>query len=66
VQGDRGHDANHGSAILPAALRWLWRDWQAPIVPSTGKHGAERHFATEMLQPGAAWEVVSKGYGSIG
>ena len=66
VQGDRGHDANHGSAILPAALRWLWRDWQAPIGPSTGKHGAERHFATEILQPGAAWEVVAKGYGSIG
>ena len=66
VQGDRGHDANHGSAILPAALRWLWRDWPAPIVPSTGKRGAERHFATEIPQPGAAWEVVSKGYASIG
>ena len=66
VQGDRGHDANQGSAILPAALRWLWRDWQAPIAPSTGKHGAERHFATEVLQPGAGWEAVSKGYGSIG
>ena len=26
VVGDGGHDANHGGAILPDALRWLWRD----------------------------------------
>jgi enterochelin esterase family protein len=25
VLGDGGHDANHGAAILPDALRWLWR-----------------------------------------
>jgi sugar lactone lactonase YvrE/enterochelin esterase-like enzyme len=66
VQGDRGHDANHGSAILPSALRWLWRDWPAPIVASTGKRGAERHFATDVLEPDAGWEAVTKGYGSIG
>jgi enterochelin esterase-like enzyme len=25
VLGDGGHDANHGGAILPDGLRWLWR-----------------------------------------
>jgi enterochelin esterase family protein len=25
VLGDGGHSANHGGAILPDALRWLWR-----------------------------------------
>ena len=25
VLGDGGHDANHGGAILPDALRWLWQ-----------------------------------------
>jgi hypothetical protein len=25
VLGDGGHDANHGGAIFPDALRWLWR-----------------------------------------
>jgi enterochelin esterase family protein len=25
VLGDGGHDPNHGAAILPDALRWLWR-----------------------------------------
>ena len=26
VLGDAGHDGNHGSVLLPDALRWLWRD----------------------------------------
>jgi enterochelin esterase family protein len=25
VLGDGGHSMNHGGAILPDALRWLWR-----------------------------------------
>ena len=32
VLGDGGHDPNHGGAILPDALRWLWRPW--PPRPS--------------------------------
>jgi len=28
VFGDGGHNAKHGGAILPDALRWLWRDYQ--------------------------------------
>jgi len=28
VFGDGGHTAKHGAAILPDALRWLWRDYQ--------------------------------------
>ena len=27
VLGEGGHNSNHGSAILPDALRWLWRDY---------------------------------------
>jgi enterochelin esterase family protein len=26
VVGDGGHSPNHAGAILPDALRWLWRD----------------------------------------
>ena len=25
VFGDGGHNGNHGGAILPESLRWLWR-----------------------------------------
>ena len=62
VTGDQGHNAVHGSAILPDALRWLWRDWTRPIVASTGAKGAERHFVTEVLDPAHGWELVSEGY----
>ena len=27
VVGTEGHNGKHGSAILPDALRWLWRDY---------------------------------------
>ena len=29
VFGTDGHDDKHGGAILPDALRWLWRDYKA-------------------------------------
>ena len=28
VMGDGAHNGNHGGAILPDTLRWLWRDWK--------------------------------------
>lgn len=28
VYGDGAHNSKHGGAILPDALRWLWRDWK--------------------------------------
>jgi hypothetical protein len=30
VLGDGGHDTNHAGAILPDALRWLWRSADGP------------------------------------
>jgi gluconolactonase len=66
VPGDRGHDTIQGSAILPDALRWLWRDWKEPIGASKGRPGAERHYATEILEPGVGWELVSRRPGATG
>jgi hypothetical protein len=34
VWGDGAHNGKHGGAILPDALRWLWRDYPAPIRPA--------------------------------
>ena len=43
VIGTEAHNSKHGSAILPDALRWLWRDYPAPIAkPTVGP----RHFLT--------------------
>jgi enterochelin esterase family protein len=30
VYGEGGHNGNHGGAILPDSLRWLWRDYKLP------------------------------------
>ena len=32
VMGSEGHNMKQGAAILPDALRWLWRDYPNPIV----------------------------------
>lgn len=55
--GEGGHNAKHGTAILPDALRWLWRDYPEPIkTPVT----PERR--TNLLIPGEDWQVVSEGH----
>lgn len=38
VYGEGGHNGNHGGAILPDSLRWLWRDYQ-PKRSSQPKQG---------------------------
>ena len=30
VYGEGAHNGNHGGAILPESLRWLWRDYHLP------------------------------------
>ena len=62
VEGDRGHDGIHGSAVLPDALRWLWHGWKEPIAASQGKEGAERHFVTQILDAAEDWQLVSRGH----
>jgi gluconolactonase len=60
VVGTEGHNGKHGSAILPDALRWLWRDYPKPIAKS--RAGGERHFVTAILDPDSEWEMVSQGH----
>jgi gluconolactonase len=61
VVGDEGHNAKHGGAIFPDALRWLWRDYPKPVAKPTGG-GGERQFVTTILDPASDWEVVSQGH----
>ena len=63
VVGTEGHNAKHGGAILPDALRWLWHDYPKPIRKSTARNGGERHYITEILDPDSEWELVGEGYG---
>lgn len=59
--GTEGHNAKQGGAILPEALKWLWRDYPQPIKASQGG-GGERQFITEILDPNQGWEQVGNAY----
>lgn len=57
--GDGGHNGQHGTAVFPDAMRFLWKDWPQPV-----KGGATRNNAlNEILVPGEGWQLVGKGYG---
>ncbi|MBM3756683.1 MAG: gluconolactonase [Acidobacteria bacterium] len=61
VIGTEGHNSKHGSAILPDALRWLWRDYPKPIAKPTG---GIRHFLTNnvIVDDDPGWKLVSDGH----
>jgi enterochelin esterase-like enzyme/sugar lactone lactonase YvrE len=70
VMGDGGHDIKQTAAIMPEALRWLWRGYPEPIVV---------HEPAAMSQPGwdprgkvysavsvdKPWQQIGEGYGSV-
>jgi sugar lactone lactonase YvrE/enterochelin esterase-like enzyme len=55
--GEGGHDGNHATEIFPDAMRWLWKDWPAPV-----KAGAGSPQLREILVPGEEWQLVAEGY----
>ncbi|MGA9800070.1 MAG: alpha/beta hydrolase-fold protein [Terriglobales bacterium] len=68
--GTGGHDIEQSSAIMPEALRWLWRGYPAPITV---------HEPAAMTQPGwdprgkvysvvsadKPWQRIGESYGSV-
>lgn len=60
VTGTEGHNSKHGSALLPDALRWLWRDHGKPIARPYPV--GERSYVKEILPPESDWQVVSTGH----
>lgn len=57
VWGEGGHNGKHATAIIPEALRWLWRDYPAAITNVEGKPRR-----TDLLIDGEDWELVSSGH----
>jgi enterochelin esterase-like enzyme/sugar lactone lactonase YvrE len=62
VWGDGAHDGKHGGAILPDALRWLWRDYPAPVVPAGP---SKQPLLTSVLLPDEPWREIGKGEGPV-
>jgi gluconolactonase len=58
VWGEGGHNGKHGGAVMPDALRWLWKDWPRPVQAGLGAG----HKLSDILVPGEDWELVSQGH----
>ncbi len=55
--GDGGHNGEQAKAIMPDALRWLWKDHPKPI--QAGFNGNGR---INILLENEGWEVASEGH----
>ena len=55
--GEGGHDGKHGTEVFPDAMKWLWKDWPAPVKAGPGSPQMK-----EVLLPGEDWTLVGEGY----
>jgi gluconolactonase len=59
VWGEGAHNGQHGTAVFPEAMRWLWRDYPNPIISGKTKNP----FLSDILVDGEGWELVGENYG---
>ncbi|GIW97681.1 MAG: gluconolactonase [Pirellulaceae bacterium] len=62
VWGTGGHNGRHAAAIMPEALRWLWRDWPQEITPAD-QSDLDRRI--NVLIHGEGWREVSSGHQQV-
>jgi gluconolactonase len=58
VWGEGGHNGNHGTAIFPQAMRWLWKDWPKRVTNVK----TNNPYLSSLLIPGEGWELVGQNY----
>ena len=68
--GTGAHDMKQGAAIMPEALKWLWRDYPKPILAgqpaAMGEKGWDaRGQVYGVIQPAKPWEQIEGTYESI-
>ncbi len=68
--GENAHNMTHGGAIMPDALRWLWRGYGQPIAARQpqameDKNWDPRAQVYSVIQPGKPWERIDGVYQSI-
>ncbi len=64
VLGDGSHSGQHGGAILPDSLRWLWRPEMQPPSPSTNNWPGDEALNKILADGGhpGDWELAGSGY----
>lgn len=55
--GSGGHNDKEIEVIFPDAMRFLWKDWPAPISMPKGSEAFQK-----LLLPGEDWQLISEGY----
>jgi len=55
--GSGGHSGEHATRIFPDAMRWLWKDWPAPVQAGPGSQQLR-----EILIADEDWTMVAEGY----
>jgi gluconolactonase len=56
--GEGAHNGQHGTAIFPEAMRWLWKDYPKPVAVGKTKNP----FLNDILVENSDWELVGEGY----
>jgi sugar lactone lactonase YvrE len=70
VMGDEGHNSKHGAAIMPDALRWLWRGYPEPIAvhPPAAMNSPgwdPRGKVYSVVSADQLWQQVGETYSSV-
>jgi sugar lactone lactonase YvrE/enterochelin esterase-like enzyme len=55
--GEGGHNNKHATEVFPEAMRWLWKDWPAPVKAGLGSPELK-----SILLPGEDWQLVADGF----
>lgn len=56
--GEGGHSGQHGTAIFPDVMRYLWKGWPQPVQSGKSKNT----FLTDMLINGQNWQALASSY----
>jgi gluconolactonase len=58
--GKHGHDGRPGQVIFPDVMRWLWRDYPAPVASGTSQNSTLQ----EITLPGESWRKIPQSFRS--
>ncbi|MDX1969615.1 MAG: SMP-30/gluconolactonase/LRE family protein [Planctomycetaceae bacterium] len=55
--GTEGHNEKGARVVFADAMRWIWKDWPAPVNTGLGSASLQ-----EIFIPGEDWKLVAEGY----
>jgi gluconolactonase len=59
--GTGTHNGNQAASLFPDAMRWLWKDWPAPVRAMEPGNPVLK----AILRPGEDWQVAADGCASV-